>query len=94
MPEKVVGHQTLTVADTAVGLTIDGSNVQKAVFKVRTAEIRWRADGDTPTASVGYPESPGSEFALTTPAELAAFKAIRTGGTSGELSVTYLAGNP
>jgi hypothetical protein len=91
---EVVGHQTLAVAASAVGLTLVGANVHKAEIKIRDAEIRWRADGTDPTASVGRPEATGSVFEITGSQDLADFKAIRVTSTSAEINIIYLAKVP
>lgn len=92
--EVVVGHQTLTVSNSAVGLTIPSANVDRAIFVVRDAELRWRVDGTDPTSSVGHPQDAYTEFALDTIGELEAFKAIRTTSTTSELNILYIRDEP
>lgn len=90
MSNVLVEQETLAVSTTAVGLTIPATKTVSFVrIKVSTAAIRWRADGTAPTASVGWPEAVDSIFELTDGAEIANFKAIRSGGSDGEINVQY-----
>ena len=83
-------HETLTVADTAVGLTSDTYlDATRAEMTLETAQIRMWADGTDPTASVGIPAEIGDTIVLNSAAQIANFKAIRTGTTSGVLSIQY-----
>ena len=91
---KLVGHQTLTVAASAVGPTLSGDNVMAMVVRINDASLRWRADGTDPTASVGKTERATSEILLTESSEIANFKAIRTGSDSSEIDFVFLTGAP
>ena len=83
-------HETLTVADTAVGLTsATYSDATRAEMTLETAQIRVWDDGTAPTASVGMLVEIGDTIVLNSAAQIANFKAIRTGTTSGVLRVTY-----
>jgi hypothetical protein len=81
-------HESITVADTAIGLT-DATIVgqQKAFLTVETADIRFTADGTTPTTTVGHLASPGDIIELERD-ELPRFLAIRT-GASATLKASY-----
>lgn len=88
-------YAAVTVAGTAIGLldTITeaairkfGANV-KATVVVETAQVRYRADGTDPTASVGTPADPDDVIELESADEIVKFRAIRTGGTSAALHV-------
>ena len=83
-------HETLTVADTAVGLTsATYSDATRAEMTLETAQIRMWADGTDPTASAGILVNVGDTIVLNSAAQIANFKAIRTGSTSGTLSIQY-----
>ncbi len=94
---KVIGgdnnayaFESVTVAASAVGLTAatyDDST--KAEITLETAQIRVRKDGTDPTSSEGHLVEVGDIIVLNSAADLATFKAIRTGSTSGVLKVTY-----
>lgn len=61
---NVVDFATITVSSTAVSLAdatpaysngkVSGKTVRRALFTVETDAIRWRADGEAPTASEGH----------------------------------------
>ena len=83
-------HETLTVADTAVGLTsATYSDATRAEMTLETAQIRIWLDGTAPTASAGILVEIGDPIVLNSAAQIANFKAIRTGSTSGTLSIQY-----
>ena len=83
-------YESITVADTAIGLTSDTyGSATKAEMTLETAQIRVRKDGTDPTAAEGHPVEIGDIITLNSAADIATFKAIRTGGTSGVLKVTY-----
>ena len=83
-------HETLTVADTAVGLTsATYSDATRAEMTLETAQIRVWLDGTAPTATVGMPIYVGDPIVLNSAAQIANFKAIRTNSTSGTLSIQY-----
>lgn len=98
MADLIVGHQTLAVAGTAVSLTVptpSAGSVTRARISVKTADIRWAADGTTtPTASDGEPEAAGTTFWLEGETNLANFKAIRVSSTSAELNIVYFRDQP
>lgn len=64
------GYQQITDLSSAVGLTVpnpsgSGSANQRPVRCIITAQtqaVRWRDDGENPTASVGYPLAAGVEL--------------------------------
>jgi hypothetical protein len=83
-------HETLTVAATAIGLTAGKyGDAIRAEMSLELAQIRMWDDGTDPTATVGDPVNVGDRIILKSAAQIAGFKAIRTGGTSGKLSVSY-----
>lgn len=83
-------YESVTIADSAIGLSaLIYVNATKAEMSLEDAEIRIRKDGTNPTASEGHIVYPGDEIILGSAADIANFKAIRTGSTSGILKVTY-----
>lgn len=93
---KIVGHETITVSNTAVGFTIVGRNVQRATCSIASNGIRWRADGTNPTASTGEPAGPSdyTSYFYVDGDDVADFKAIRSSSGDAELNVIYEARNP
>tara|TARA_R110002012_G_scaffold68007_5_gene176865 strand:- start:983 stop:1291 length:309 start_codon:yes stop_codon:yes gene_type:complete len=88
---RIVGHQTITVSNVAVGFTITGENVQRASCSVASNGIRWRADGTDPTSSVGEPAGPSdyTKVFYVDGEDVADFKAIRSSGSDAELNIIY-----
>lgn len=88
--DAAMGYESLTVAATAVGLAFaDAGAAERALMTLETGQIRFRYDGVSPTASEGHLMEIGDVFVLEGGGNLAAFEAIRTGGTSGVLKITY-----
>lgn len=86
---KVLGYEQLDVSSTAVALAaIPLGPVVRAIFVVEDQPIRFRVDGNSPTASVGTLKKADAEFTLYGE-EIAAFEAIRDGGTDAKISVHY-----
>ena len=87
---NAANYESVTVANSAIGLTAGtyGANVY-ALITCETAQIRFRIDGTNPTASEGHVLNPGDILRLNSNADIAAFKAIRTGSVSGVIKVTY-----
>jgi hypothetical protein len=92
--DEAFAYEALTVADTAKTLTAatyqNATNqAVSALLSLETAEIRYTLDGTVPTTAVGHIMSAGQSMTLVNQHQLANFQAIRTGGTSGALKVTY-----
>ena len=88
--EAAFDNESITVADTAVGLTSGTySTATEADMTLETAQIRVQKDGSDPTSSEGHIVEIGDTIKLNNAADIANFKAIRTGSTSGVLKVTY-----
>ena len=87
---NAANYESVTVANSAIGLTAGtyGTNIY-ALITVETAQIRFRIDGTDPTASEGHVLNPGDILRLNSNADIAAFKAIRTGSVSGVIKATY-----
>lgn len=88
--------ETVTVAGTAIGLTNSATYLastpkpKKVCITVETAQLRYRIDGTDPDASTGHVLVPTQSLVLEGYSQLNNFKAIRTGGTSSVIQVTYL----
>ena len=82
------GHQKLTVADSAVGLTVP-AEVNYACISVETAAFRLRVDGSSPTASVGFLVTNGQELKVFGEDQLNNLKMIRDTSTSAVLNIQY-----
>ncbi len=70
------GHQKLTVANSAVGLTVP-SEVNYAIMSVETGAMRVRVDGTNPTATIGFLVSAGQELKVFGEDQLNNLKMIR-----------------
>lgn len=92
-------HEAITVADTAIGFTqatlnitvtgISTKHATSAYCTVEDAQIRILWTGTNPTTGTGHPRNPGDSFTLIGAGNIDAFRAIRTGATSGTLRCTY-----
>jgi len=83
-------YESVTVEDSAIGLTsATYLDATRAEMTLETAQIRYRVDGTNPTSSEGHPVYVSDVIILDSAAQIAGFKAIRTGATSGVLKVTY-----
>jgi hypothetical protein len=86
--------ETITVADTAIGLTASKLSVspkpKKVFISVENAQLRYRMDGTNPEATVGHLANPMDTITLEGYSQLNNFKAIRKGTTSAVIQVTYL----
>ena len=83
-------HEILTVTNSVVGLTSGTySDAIRAFMTLEVAQIRYWDDGSNPTSSEGHEVNVGDIIILDSAAQIANFKAIRTGGTSGKLMISY-----
>lgn len=86
--------ETVTVGATAVGIgtstlqPTDQPERRYCLLVLETADIRWRVDGTVPDASTGTPLVATQSMTLSGIRNLTRFRAIRSGGSSGKLSVT------
>ena len=69
--------EQITVSSTALGLTNLVGSDKLAVIQIQDADIRYRDDGTSPTASVGTPITAGSAYVVCGPT-LSKHKMIRT----------------
>ena len=81
---RAVGYESLTVSDTAGGLTGGVTGTQSFVGRLETAQIRYRTDGTDPTSGEGVLMNVGDQIVLSY-SEIKAASFIRTGDTSGVL---------
>ncbi len=90
MPSQynVVGYESLSVTDTASGLTSRPNAARSYVGRVETADIRYRGDGTAPTAGEGVLLQVGDIFVLND-SEIDRTKFIRKGSTSGVIRGHY-----
>jgi hypothetical protein len=91
---SATAFETITVANTAVGLTNSNFNTsprQKRCFiTCESAQIRYRLDGVAPTSTTGHILNPMSSLLLEGYNQMLNFQAIRVGSTSGTIMVSYL----
>ena len=94
-PLQAFDFESLTVDDTAGGKRLSLAKILKtphaksAVLTLASGQIRYTVDGTTVTSSVGHVANPTDVIELKNPQELETFRAIRTGSTSGVLSISY-----
>lgn len=94
---EAFAHESVTVDATAGGVSLTAATYApggrpgavKAVITCETAQVRYTYDGTAPTTTVGHLLESGSAIIVEGPGNISKFKAIRTGGTSGTLKVTY-----
>lgn len=83
-------NQILAVEDTAVGVDADKLNNANVIqFYVEGADIRFRYDGGDPTPTVGFPAEVGELVTVDGDDDVKRFLAIRTGGVSASLTVSF-----
>ena len=88
------GYEALTIDNTVGGIACTAAEYAgcaHAFMTLETAQIRFTVDGTAPTTSVGHLLNPGEVLKLDSLADITAFRAIRTGATSGSLRCTYSA---
>ncbi|MEK9722021.1 MAG: hypothetical protein VW405_00875 [Rhodospirillaceae bacterium] len=92
---NVFAFETVTVAGSSTALTAatysptGAPGAERALLTLEAGQIRWRADGTAPTATVGHLVEIGDSLTLLGAETITKFRGIRTGGTSGTLSVSY-----
>lgn len=62
---------------------------QRAVITVEDQDLRYTYDGTAPTATAGHLASAAAIITIVGYANIAAFRAIRTGAANSEINVTY-----
>lgn len=64
-PLDTYGFEALAVSSTAVGFTVaTADHAKRAIVRVESNSVRWRADGTNPTATVGMPLEVGDELVV------------------------------
>lgn len=93
LAQDFVTYESITVATAAIGISATvrnptGRPPQTACeARLETAQVRFRFDGTAPTSTEGVILDVGDLLTLRGAANMAAFQAVRTGGTSGVLKV-------
>jgi len=93
---KCFDDEVIIVTDTAIGFSADKLNAtpkpKMAIITAETASMRYRMNGEDPTATVGHSLYPNSSLVIEGTMQLNDTKFIRTGGvgTDGKLQVSYL----
>ena len=90
-------QEDITVDNTAGGVPLTPSNIvstppaKAATLIVETAQIRWKKDvaGTVTATTGGFVANVGAVIFLDNANDMANFRAIRTGSTSGKLHVEY-----
>jgi len=91
---KSFAYESLPVGSSAVGFTPSiynpaGHKAEVASITCENAPIRFRTDGQDPTASEGHLLNPGDSTTIEGYDDIKNFRAIRTGASDGTLRVTY-----
>lgn len=83
---KQLGYQQITSLSSATALTVPAGTAV-AIITPQTQAVRWRDDGTSPTASVGYPLAVGDELYYDS-ASVASLKFIEQ-TASAAINVAY-----
>ena len=90
LPVSWNAFETLTVSTTALPLTEAMSEVAQVAFiTIESQAVRYRIDGQDPTASVGHVIEAGGTLELEGPWELDKFRVIRRDASDATARVTY-----
>lgn len=84
--ELDLGYQQITNISAAQALTIP-AGCRLAIVTATGNDVRWRADGTDPTATIGYPLPAGVELQYTA-AQLPRLKFIQQAATA-VLNINY-----
>jgi len=74
---------------TAAGLQPTNKFADEVFITVESQPVRYRLDGTNPTASEGHLVQPAGTIEIEGYENIAKFRAIRQGASSGTLRVTY-----
>lgn len=85
---KAISYQQITGLAAAKQIAVSDTAVIEAMIQAE-GDVRWRADGTAPTATVGMILADGDTLHLTGLAAITAFSAIQV--TSAKLNVTLWA---
>ena len=93
---RAFAFETITVAASAIGLTAatlegagSGPPALRAILTVENAQMRFRYDGTVPTSAEGHIAEAGDAITIEGAEDLRKWRAIRTGGSSAILKVSY-----
>lgn len=90
--------ETITVSNTVIGFTSSaydpktGAIVQRAVFTVEGAQIRFAVDGTTPTTTVGFLGEIGDIITINGQHDIQTFRAVRITNTNAVIQPIYFDG--
>ena len=85
-----VGFETITVADSAIGLTTASYQAGLAcLITVENGPIRYRTDGIDASATIGHLLYDTDRLLIDNPSEMKNLSMFRDGATSGVISVSY-----
>jgi len=91
---KHYDYETITIADTAIGLTaaklLTTVRPNKVLISIETAQCRWRMDGTDPTNAIGIILNPMDTMEVEGLVNLKQIRFIRTGATSAKAQVSYM----
>lgn len=83
-------QERVTVTDSVTTLTAaKAARADRIFVTAETADMRFYYHGGDPSASAGHLIGDGDTLTLYGTENIKNFKAIRTGGTSGHLEVTF-----
>ena len=89
--------ETLTIAATALAFTAatyappgESLDLRVETGPLESGQVRYWYDGTAPTATVGQLLEIGDRLVIEGLDSIVGFRAIRTGGVSGSLPITYL----
>ena len=89
-PIEWVSFESITVSTTALTLTENlAENFSEAMITVEAQAIRFRLDGQAPTATVGHEVIVGGLVVLSGFWEMDKFQAIRRDGADATIRVSY-----
>ena len=82
--------ESITVSTTALRLPVgQAAGAGGAFITVATAAVRFRVDGQAPSATVGHVADIAGVIELDSPSEVERFRVIRRDATDAVLSVSY-----
>jgi hypothetical protein len=84
---KTLSFLPITDLSAVVGITSPDANTIEAQIQAESVDVRYRTDGNDPTASVGHLLAAGDTLFLTGLADITAFKAIQT-SAGAKLNIT------
>ena len=84
-------YESLTVSNASVGFTAGtmGGNRDHAIVTVEVATVRFRLDGNAPTATVGLMLVPGDVLELDAQPQLEKIRFIRRDGSDATLRCAF-----